>query len=98
MEDDLDELLDEVERKFCSKVSVSSLGRGGTSDGKKHENKAKDKETKGRYKRTAKLAKVLTEQTQAELATVEIPSICFDFSDTCGLMYFTHVYIIILCA
>lgn len=50
MEDDLDELLDEVERKFCSKVSVSSLGRGGTSDGKKHENKAKDKETKGSTK------------------------------------------------
>ncbi|KAG7999289.1 Protein C8orf37-like protein, partial [Nibea albiflora] len=34
-EDDLDELLDEVEKKFCSNVSVASAGRAGSSgDGK----------------------------------------------------------------
>lgn len=31
-DDDLDELLDEVEKKFCSKVSVASPARVGYSD------------------------------------------------------------------
>lgn len=37
MEDDLDDLLDEVERKFCSKLTVSASGREDCGDGEKQE-------------------------------------------------------------
>ncbi|KAK7877754.1 hypothetical protein WMY93_030568 [Mugilogobius chulae] len=37
MGDDLDQLLDEVERKFCGKVSVSAESSEGAGEGQKHQ-------------------------------------------------------------
>ena len=36
-DDDLDELLDEIEKKFCRNVSVASSARADSNEARKHE-------------------------------------------------------------
>ncbi|XP_051261384.1 cilia- and flagella-associated protein 418 [Dicentrarchus labrax] len=45
MEDDLDELLDEVEKKFCSNVSVASSDRGDSNEAGKRGSATKPEES-----------------------------------------------------